>query len=44
MNGTPETTLLEVLQRIETQLDSLNATLKILTEKGGKESTPLMPP
>ena len=37
-------TLLEVLQRIEIQLRDLNATLNGLTEKGGKESPPLIPP
>ncbi len=44
MNGTPETTLLEVLQRIATRLDSIDAMLEKFTEKGGKESTPLIPP
>ena len=44
MNGTPGTALLEVLQRIATRLDSIDATLEKFTEKGGKESTPLIPP
>ena len=43
-NGTGGPTLLEVLQRIEIQLRDLNATLNGLTEKGGKESSPLIPP
>ena len=38
------TALLEVLQRIATRLDSLDAMLEKFTEKGGKESTPLIPP
>ena len=38
------TALLEVLQRIATRLDSIDATLEKFTEKGGKESTPLTPP